>query len=149
METFQFRLRFAIGLITAMLVAGSAMAADTIQPGLYKIAVTMHTPDGRQQTTESETCLTQEDVNRGPNPMPEDRGFDEAQCETVRYDFGGGKLDMEMRCSGPRGETVIVGTGQYDDDSFSMTNEMSISVPNLDVNMKMRTTSEGSRQDDC
>ena len=149
MNASSLKVSALLGAVIVLVVAGSAYGAGKITPGLYKIVVTMQTPDGREEVTESETCLTQEDVDRGPNPMPSDRGFDEAQCTTERYDFAGGTLDMEMRCSGERGNTVIIGKGVYSDDSFTMTNEVSVSVPDLKVDMKMKTTSEGTRQGDC
>jgi|GEM_PF-1926425 len=135
-----------LALLCVSLSVGVAQAADTINPGLYKITVTMDSPQGSQTRT-SESCLTEEDVNRGPNPMPDQQGD---ECKMVRYDIGGGTLSMEMRCSGgPSGESLILGEGQYDDDSFNMINKMSIKVPNLDVEMEMTTTSVGERLGDC
>ena len=130
----------------ASMFAGVAFAADTINPGLYKITVTMDSPQGSQTRT-SESCLTEEDVTRGPNPMADQAGD---ECKLVRYDLGGGKLSMEMRCSGgPSGESVILGEGEYDDDSFNMVNKMTVKVPNLDVEMNMTTTSVGERIGEC
>ena len=88
-------------------------------------------------------CITAEDVANGP-PLPEP---DEADCEIIKYEFGGGELDMEMVCQIQGGEGRMVGTGSYTDDTYEMNNQFKMKAQGMQ--MEMNSVATGRRIGDC
>ena len=130
-----------------LFVAFGVSASDTITPGLYKSTIrmemTMGTMKMPERTMEREECITAEDVASGP-PIPEP---DEADCEVLKYEFGGGKIAMEMSCSMQGGQGRMVGTGTYTANSFEMQNHFKMQAAGVQMEMKSFVTAH--RVKDC
>ena len=135
-------------LLLSMMVAATVDAADTISPGLYRNTAEITMKMGNMQmppnTTRNEQCITPEDAAKGP-PVPEPE--DGAECELRSYEFGGGKIAMEMACTMQGGEGVMIGTGSYTDDSFNMVNNFKMKAQG--IQMEVNTTITAQRVGDC
>lgn len=135
-------------VLLCLLVPVAAVASDTITPGLYRTTVTMEMTMGDMKmpprTEERDECLTAEDVEAGPNSWMPDN---DDSCEMLKYEFGGGKLAIEMVCRMEEGEGTMVSTGTYTDDSYEMNSRMTMSAQGMQMETNSRVV--GQRVSDC
>ncbi|NKB98333.1 MAG: DUF3617 family protein [Pseudomonadales bacterium] len=138
-------MRFLVTL--TLLVPGFGMAAETILPGLYETTVNTEIKMGAMElppnTARQTTCITAEDVANGP-PVPQPG---DADCDVQKYEFGNGKLNMEMVCSMQGGEGRMIGTGSYTNDSYEMNNLFKMKTQGME--MEMKSVAQGRRIKDC
>lgn len=109
------------GDITAKEVAAKADAEGVRpQPGLYKATITMTALDvpgmppemkghGAGQTVTTESCLTQNDVDKGFEELM--KQGQNGECTYEKFDLDGGKLDAVMNCKTPEGSARMTMTG--------------------------------------
>lgn len=109
------------GDITAKEVAAKADAEGVRpQPGLYKATITMTALDvpgmppemkghGTGQTVTTESCLTQDDVDKGFEELM--KQGQNGECTYEKFDLDGGKLDAVMNCKTPEGSARMTMTG--------------------------------------
>lgn len=109
------------GDITAKEVAAKADAEGVRpQPGLYKATITMTALDvpgmppemkghGAGQTVTTESCLTQDDVDKGFEELM--KQGQNGECTYEKFDLDGGKLDAVMNCKTPEGSARMTMTG--------------------------------------
>ncbi|MEM7365324.1 MAG: DUF3617 family protein [Pseudomonadota bacterium] len=140
------RVVFAVLSLSVVLTAG---ATETISPGLYRSTAETTMKMGNMEmpprASRNEQCITAEDAAKGPPvPMPEDGRTD---CDLRSYEFGDGKIAMEMACTMPGGEGVMVGTGSYTHDSFDMVNNFKMDAQGMQ--MEMSVTIKSERVGDC
>ena len=121
--------RYISALVVTLGGVVNAVADTSLTPGLYETRVEATTKMGDMQLPPniqtSSNCITAEDIANGPPDMLPDDG---QSCETLKYEFGDGKIEMEMVCQIQGGEGRMVGTGTYTSDSFQMQNKMKMSA---------------------
>ena len=145
MNKIQFSL---IGAVMVLSLPVIGLANETILPGLYKTTVTSKVKMGGMEmnapTAEQEDCITEEDVASGP-PIPE--SGDDMDCEVHEYEYGSGRLSLEMTCRMQGGEGRMVGTGSYTKDTYQMTNQFKMKAQGMD--MEVNSEVKGVRLGDC
>lgn len=126
-----------------------SISAEELTPGLYKTTVSFEGKMGQlslpARTEERNDCITAQDIENGPPlSMPENTPSD---CEVLNYEYGDGKLSMEMSCKMQGGEGKMVGSGTYTSDSFEMSTQMKLALPGAEMEMSTRST--GQRISGC
>lgn len=109
---------------------------DISAPGMPAEGLTaMRQAMGKTQT--HEVCLTEEQAR-----SPKEDFFTGADqnCRYEHFKWGGGKIDLKMRCTHPNATQTMVLTGDYQPNSYAMamTTTNAGSTPIEQMTMKMR-----------
>lgn len=139
--------------------AATKAAADGVkpQPGLYKATITMTginipgmPPEmeghGAGQTITSETCLTQEDVDKGHEELLKQGQTGECSYESFKLD--GGKMDAVMVCKTPEGAARMTMTGLATETSSEFSAETKMNFEGVGE-ATMSFTGKHERIGDC
>jgi len=135
----------AVAVITA---ASAAAAVDQPNPGLYEVTTQMVYGDLPIPPTSITTnqCVTeealQETLSNALATVPVAQN-----CETVRFDVGGGTIAMQLSCAAPEGSIVVETTGNYTDNDYAM--KSNISITGGGKTMDISGDISGKRIGDC
>lgn len=149
------RLTTIIGTLAAAgaLVSVARADAPVVQPGEWEIAVTVDAMDMQGapgaianllvgKTATSQTCLSQEDAEKGPKKLLESS----KECAFDRYAMANGRLSGEIVCRKSDREMRMLTEGRYTPTSFQATGKATVVGEGA---MKMESTSVGRRIGDC
>ena len=123
----------------------TARLVDVDIPGAPDNVVEMMRGSMGEQT--SETCLTQEDADKGFEEMA--KGSQNGDCTTNKFVVNGGDIDAEMTCAIPgQGEMKMTMDGTGTSTNMDMTMTMEGEMPGMGpAKMTMKIVSE--RIGDC
>jgi len=142
------RLEFAITLaIVCSLGPVAARAADSIEPGLWKVRSRpeVHGAPGPEQV--KNRCLTPEEAaNVEKTFSPEHRTVN-AQCERVEHDFAAGKLRWRLKCSGQMAMDVAGAFEFHSPQHYTAVIASTAAIGG--ASMESRVTIEGDRIGEC
>jgi hypothetical protein len=103
-----------------------------VNPGKWQQTVTLleidapgMPPEARQmmqkamdQVQQHEVCLTPEQAK---SPKADFFTGKDQNCRYEHFKWGGGKIDLKLDCQHPNAKQVMLLTGDYDPDSYTMT----------------------------
>jgi hypothetical protein len=126
-------LPFALALAAC---AGSAAAADTIQPGYWESTNRVLSPIPSKST--EKRCITPADVEKfmmGPS----NRHY---ACTYPTRSFEDGKILLKGTCVSKKGQQVALsGEGEYTSTTFTLTADVATEILGIPISGKVRTES--------
>jgi hypothetical protein len=132
----------------ALLAAGSgAVAADALQPGMWKV-VTRVEMNAMQAPAEVKTrCLKPDDARDLEKTFAPEYRVQGSTCERMDVQWSGQKLSWRIRCTGPLSMDVA---GAYEFDTAQhYTGVVTVLGSMAGREMRSRTTLEGERIGEC
>ena len=140
-------------ILVALAAVGPApalgQAQDQPAPGLYEVTTTTvytDVPDMPDTTVTTQTCLTREDLDSDPASvfagLPEGRS-----CKVGEFVMDAGNIQLNVDCSTPEGDMVMVTSGTYGGQGYDMVTDVTITVGEQSV--KMQSTITGRLLGDC
>ena len=93
-----------------------------------------------------EHCLTPEQARKPPEDF-----FAKADqnCRYDHFNWGGGKIDLQLNCTLPQGSMTMVQTGEYRPGGYSMAVSQTIKNAGTAQEMVMKMTVDARRVGDC
>ena len=136
-------------ILVALAAAVPVSAQDQPAPGLYEVTTTTvytDVPDMPDTTVTTQTCLTKEDLDSDPASvfagLPEGRS-----CKVGEFVMDAGNIQLNVDCSTPEGDMVMVTSGTYGGQGYDMVTDVTITVGEQSV--KMQSTITGRLLGDC
>jgi hypothetical protein len=135
-------------LLSALGLAGAALALDLPAPGHYEVTTTTHFSDDimPDTTVTTQNCLTAEDLERDPASvfadLPEGRS-----CSVDEFVMEDGVIAMRISCSAADGGMDMTVNGSYQDETYQMVSDVVVSVG--DQTVSMQSTIDGKRLGEC
>jgi hypothetical protein len=132
----------------ALLAAGSgAVAADALQPGMWKV-VTRVEMNAMQAPAEVKTrCLKPDDARDLEKTFAPEYRVQGSTCERMDVQWSGQKLSWRIRCTGPLSMDVA---GAYEFDTAQhYAGVITVLGSMAGREMRSRTTLEGERIGEC
>jgi hypothetical protein len=134
----------AVGLFAAV---GCAIAADGLEPGLWKV-VTQVDMNGMQGPAGAKTrCLKPEDARDLERTFAPEYRVQGSTCERMNVQWSGQKLSWRIQCTGPLSMDVA-GTYEFDTPRH-YTGVVTTLGAMAGREMRTRTTLEGERIGEC
>ena len=129
-----------------------AFADDSSSPepaaGLYRVTVGVSGQGLAAGMVEEsvEQCLTEEDLAADPaSILGEHAGIE--GCTITGYDWGNGKISMQMECSIEGADATAVSRGTYNGSGYELITTMTIKIG--DTSVEMETSVHGERIGKC
>lgn len=138
-------------LALTLLVAAPALAAPSIQPGLWQMSsriVSAEMPgappamvDAMKRRPQNHSyCLSAKDAEANPRSLFEKT---DGKCRYTKFSMSGGKLAMEAVCAG----ATMTSVGRYSATGYTVRGTMVMKSPQ--GVMRMTTDVVGKRVGDC
>jgi hypothetical protein len=148
---------------TAQAVPAAASSAFKIRPGEWETSVEVTSlaiegapkgmPPGlldqmKPARTVVKSCVSPQEAEKPRANML--AAQEAANCSSSRAEFVGGRISVAMSCKQPGqpGSSDIKMSGRYDDNSYEMDGDMTVSGPQ-GMTMAMKTHTTGRRLGDC
>ncbi|MDJ0814123.1 MAG: DUF3617 family protein [Woeseiaceae bacterium] len=132
-------------LVTPFSADGSAPEP---QAGLYRVTAGISgddLPPGVANAT-VEQCVTEEELAADPSSILGEHAGMEG-CTITSYDWGNGKISMQMQCAVEGAEATGESKGSYNANGYELITTMRISVG--DATVEMESFVRGERIGDC
>lgn len=121
--------------------------SDTIEAGMYQIDMTVKSSMPMpQQEFNSTQCVTQEEVENGPEGLLPDRNED-SPCDVIDYSISGGKIAVNMNCSESGADMEMSAVGSYTSTSYTIDTTTNVNAVGMSV--EIVSSIEAKRIGDC